>query len=160
MTDSSDKAPLLSHLLSMPLAIIQDGMFSTGVVTVLYRVLAGALRNGELVYLEGRTVCIQVRDMSLTFYITLQQGRRVTSRATSIPISGTPHACLLLVARYEDTDALFFQRRLRMACDTEPGLEVKNYLDGLYMGALVLPKLLGNLAQKALPLSGNRGICS
>jgi predicted lipid carrier protein YhbT len=147
----------------MPPAIIQDGMFSTGVVTVLYRVLAGALRDGELVYLESRTICIQGRDMSLTFYITLQQGRLVTSRATSIPdlpISGTLHACLLLVARGEDTDALFFQRRLRMACDTEPGLEVKNYLDGLYMGALVLPKLLGNLAQKALPLSGNRGICS
>jgi predicted lipid carrier protein YhbT len=155
MTDSPDKAPLFPRLLSLPLAIIPNRVHSTTVVTVLNRVLADALRDGELDYLQGRTVRICVRDMQLTFCITLQQGRLAASREKLMPdlsITGTLHAFLLLAARYEDTDTLFFQRRLRMEGDTELGLEVKNFLDGLDVDALWLPRQVSSMAQKALPL--------
>ena len=139
----------------MPLAIIPDRVHSTAVVTLLNRVFADALREGELDYLHGHSVRIHVRDMQLTFCITLQQGRLVASQARNMPglsITGTLHAFLLIAARCEDTDTLFFQRRLQMEGNTELGLEVKNFLDGLDVDSLWLPRQVSNMAQKALPL--------
>ena len=155
MTNTPDKTPLFPRLLSMPLAIIPDRVHSTAVVTLLNRVFADALREGELDYLHGHSVRIHVRDMQLTFCITLQQGRLAASRARNMPdlsITGTLHAFLLLAARCEDTDTLFFQRRLRMEGNTELGLEVKNFLDGLDVDSLWLPRQVSSMAQKALPL--------
>jgi predicted lipid carrier protein YhbT len=155
MTDSPDKVPLFPRPLAFPLAVIPDRVHSTVVVTVLNRVFASALRDGEIDYLLGRTVRIHVSDMQLTFCITLQQGRLVASRAKNMPdlsITGSLHAFLLLAARCEDTDTLFFQRRLRMEGDTELGLEVKNFLDGLDVDALWLPRHVSSMAQKALPI--------
>ena len=155
MTDSPDKVPMFPRPLSLPLAIIPDRVHSKAVVTILNRVFASALQEGELDYLQGRNVRIHVRDMQLTFCITLQQGRLAASRAKNmadLSITGTLHAFLLLAARYEDIDTLFFQRRLRMEGDTELGLEVKNFLDGLDVDALWLPRQVSSMAQKALPL--------
>jgi predicted lipid carrier protein YhbT len=155
MTDSSEIKPLFPRLLSLPLAAIPGRVHSTAVVTVLNRVFANALQEGELDYLQGRTVRIHIQDMQLIFCITLQQGRLVASRAKNMPdlsITGNLHAFLLLSARCEDTDTLFFQRRLRMEGDTELGLEVKNFLDGLDVDSLWLPRQVSSLAQKALPL--------
>ena len=69
-----------------------------------------------------------------------------------LSITGTLHAFLRLAARYEDTDTLFFQRRLLMEGSTELGLEVKNFLDGLDVESLWLPRQVCGIAQKALPL--------
>ena len=68
-----------------------------------------------------------------------------------LSITGTLHTFLLLAARREDSDTLFFQRRLRMEGDTELGLEVKNFLDGLDVDSLWLPRQVSSVAQKALP---------
>ncbi|MGB5472910.1 MAG: SCP2 sterol-binding domain-containing protein [Gammaproteobacteria bacterium] len=155
MTDSQTRAPLFPHLLSVPLAIIPRGVHGMAVVTVLNRILARALRNGELDFLQGRTVRIHVRDMQLSFCITLQQGALAASRVKAmvdLSITGTLHAFLLLTARREDADTLFFQRRLRMEGDTELGLEVKNFLDGLDVDSLWLPRQVSRLARQALPL--------
>jgi predicted lipid carrier protein YhbT len=155
VTDAPNKAPLFPRLLSMPLAIIPDRVHSTAVVTVLNRVFAAALHDGEMDFLQGHSVRIHVRDMQLTFCITLQQGRLAASRARNMPdlsIAGTLHAFLLLAARCEDTDTLFFQRRLRMEGNTELGLEVKNFLDGLDVDSLWLPRQVSSMVQKALPL--------
>jgi predicted lipid carrier protein YhbT len=156
MTEIPDKAPQFPRLLSMPFAIIPDRVHSTAVVAVLNRVLASALLDGDLDFLQGRSVRIHVRDMQLTFCITLRQGRLVASSARTMPpdlsISGTLHAFLRLAARYEDTDTLFFQRRLLMEGNTELGLEVKNFLDGLDVDSLWLPRQVCGIAQKALPL--------
>jgi predicted lipid carrier protein YhbT len=155
MTDFCDKTPLFPRLLSRPFAIIPGRMHSTVVVTVLNRVFVDALRDGEMDFLQGRAVRVHVRDMQLTFCITLQQGRLVASQVKDMPdlsISGTLHVFLLLAARSEDTDTLFFQRRLQMEGDTELGLEVKNFLDGLDVDSLWLPRQVSRMAQKALPL--------
>jgi len=155
MIVSSDNAPLILRLLSLPIAIIPVRVHSTAVVTVLNRVFAEALRNGELDFLRDRTVRIHVQDMQLTFSISLRGGRLKASRKKDIPdlsISGSLHAFLQLAARTMDTDTLFFQRRLRTEGDTELGLEVKNFLDGFDVDSTWLPKQISNIAQKALPL--------
>ena len=155
MIDSTHQTPLFPRLLSLPIAIIPARVHSTAVVTVLNRVFAAALREGEIDFLQGRSVRIHVRDMQLSFCITLQRGRLVAGQVRSIAdlsITGTLHAFLLLAARCEDTDTLFFQRRLRMEGSTELGLEVKNFLDGLDVDSLWLPRQVSSMAQKALPL--------
>jgi len=155
MTASSDKAPLFPGLLSLPLAVIPDRVHSKALVTVLNRILAGALRDGELDYLQNRTVRIHVCDMRLSLCITLQHSKLAASRVESAPcltITGTLHAFLLLAARCEDSDTLFFQRQLRMEGDTELGLEVKNFLDGLDVDSLWLPRQVSSMARKTLPL--------
>ncbi len=155
MADSPDKAPLFPRLLSVPLAAIPGRVHGTAVVTILNRVLASALRDGELDFLQGRTVRIRVRDMQLGFCLTLQQGVLAASRVrglVDLSITGNLHAFLLLAARREDADTLFFQRRLCMEGDTELGLEVKNFLDGMDVDALWLPRQVSRLARQALPL--------
>jgi O2-independent ubiquinone biosynthesis accessory factor UbiT len=44
-----------------------------------------------------------------------------------------------MAGRFEDPDTLFFQRRLVIEGDTELGLGVKNFLDGLDEERLPLP---------------------
>jgi len=155
MIVSSENAPLILRLLSLPIAVIPVRVHSTAVVTVLNRVFAEALRDGELDFLLGRNVRIHVQDIQLIFCMSLQGGRLKASRTKDVPdlsISGNLHAFLQLAARTMDTDTLFFQRRLRTEGDTELGLEVKNFLDGFDVESFWLPKQVSSIAQKALPL--------
>ncbi len=52
---------------------------------------------------------------------------------------------LLIAARKQDPDSLFFQRRLVIEGDTELGLEVKNLIDAIEIEKL--PKLLHRFIQ-------------
>ncbi len=154
-TDTTSTSPLFPRLLSLPIAMVPDIVHSAAVVTVLNRIFAGALRDGELDFLQGRIMRVHVSDMRLTFRISMKQGRLVAVRdryqLAALTITGTLHAFLLLAARREDTDTLFFQRRLLMEGDTELGLEVKNFLDGQDMESLWLSRQLESVLQKALP---------
>jgi len=155
MIVSSENVPLILRLLSLPIAAIPVRVHSTAVVTVLNRVFAEALRDGELDFLLDRTVRIHVHDIQLIFCMSLQGGRLKASRAVDVPdlsISGSLHAFLQLAARTMDTDTLFFQRRLRTEGDTELGLEVKNFLDGFDVESFWLPRQVSSIAQKTLPL--------
>lgn len=49
---------------------------------------------------------------------------------------------MLLASRKEDSDTLFFQRRLKMQGDTDLGLYVKNLLDGMDMDSFKYHKQL------------------
>jgi predicted lipid carrier protein YhbT len=148
-------SPVFPRPLSLPFALLPNTVHSRTVVTVLNRVFASDLREGELDYLQDRSVRIHIQDMQLTFSITLQQGRLAVFRSENKPdlsITGTLHAFLLLATRREDTDTLFFQRRLSMEGDTELGLEVKNFLDGVDMESLWLSRQLETVLQRALSL--------
>lgn len=73
-------------------------------------------------------------------------------------IAGTAHEFLLLAARREDADTLFFQRRLKMSGDTELGLYLKNFLDAFEPPARWAPltRALDRLAGMRLPGQGGR----
>jgi predicted lipid carrier protein YhbT len=104
--------------------------------------LEGMLAEGELAFLEGRRLAVEVDDLGIGWVVTLQAGRiRVAGRAQQ----GEARICagatdlLLLAARMADADTLFFQRRLRLTGDTELGLAARNLLDRLPWGSLPLP---------------------
>jgi len=154
-TDTTNRAPHFPELLSRPLGLVPDALHGMAVATALNRIFATALRDGELDFLQGRSVRIQVRDMQLSFCLTLRRGRFAPCRTlvmADLTITGTLHAFLQLAARREDADTLFFRRRLRMEGDTELGLEVKNFLDAVDPQAYWLPRQVSRLARRALPL--------
>jgi predicted lipid carrier protein YhbT len=123
---------LIVDVLARPLRLVPTLAHSQALAMALNRVMAGAIADGELDFLEGRRVAIEVDDLKIRFRLGLERGRirgfGESGRADAT-IAGSLREMLQLAARREDADTLFFQRRLRLAGDTELGLYLKNFLD-------------------------------
>lgn len=106
-----------------------------------------ALEEGELAFLEDRWLKIDVRDVGLCWFMTLRDERLVVSRQEEADVSFSADAndLVLIAARKEDPDTLFFQRRLRIEGDTELGLYVKNLMDAIELEAMPAPLRIGLL---------------
>jgi predicted lipid carrier protein YhbT len=103
------------------------------------RLLGPQLDDGELDFLEGATLRVQVHDLGFDWGITLQDsGLRFSAGDDSAKTTfcGNSREFLLLAGRREDPDTLFFQRRLTIEGDTEMGLEVKNLIDAIDLDEL------------------------
>jgi predicted lipid carrier protein YhbT/chorismate mutase len=117
-------APLLRV---MPLRW-QRGLLEAGMA----RVLAAPLLDGELDFMHGRRLAIEVTDLRLRWVLELHQGRLcVTDAEPEASVRGSVTDLLLLAGRLEDADTLFFQRRLVLTGDTELGLTARNILERL-----------------------------
>lgn len=101
-----------------------------------------ALEDGELAFLEGRWLSIDVRDIGLKWYTSVENDRLIVSDAAEADVSFSADASdlLLIAARKQDPDTLFFQRRLTIEGDTELGLYVKNLMDAIELEQM--PKAL------------------
>ena len=111
---------------------------------VLEQVLSWQFRQGlgELEFLEGRWLSIHVRDIGLLWYTSVVDGRLVVSQQADADVSFSADASdlLMIAARKQDPDTLFFQRRLVIEGDTELGLYVKNLMDAIELEQM--PKAL------------------
>ena len=127
---------------------------------VLNRVFAEALADDEFEFLEDKWLQVEVSDLSINWCISCQDNKLVIApQAPSIDVSfkGNLNELLLITARKEDPDTLFFQRRLKIEGDTELGLEVKNMLDSFDLQELpkavtTLLDYLANFIQQGLRL--------
>lgn len=120
---------------------------------VANRLLWPALQTLYWKPLVGRRYAIRVKDLGLVLRFTVgTRGFAPDSRAPDLTISATVRDFLLLLARREDPDTLFFSRRLVSEGDTELGLTVKNLLDALEPDAVLqqLPAPLARLAQRLM----------
>jgi predicted lipid carrier protein YhbT len=151
---SGSGLPVFPRPLSLPFALLPDALHGRAVVAALNRVFAVALREGELDFMQGRSLRIAIQDMQLGFCLTLSQDRLAALQTTvpDLSISGNLHAFMLMAARRADPDTLFFQRQLRMEGDTELGLAVKNFLAAQDMEEHWLTRQMETLLQRALPL--------
>lgn len=96
------------------------------------RVLAVPLADGELEFMQGRRLGIDVTDLDLRWVIECRNNRLlVCNEPAEASVRGTTTDLLLLASRLEDADTLFFQRRLTLTGDTELGLTVRNLLERL-----------------------------
>ncbi len=96
------------------------------------RVLAEPLATGELEFMQGRRLGIEVTDLDLRWVILCHDNRLVVcSEPAEASVRGTTTDLLLLASRLEDADSLFFQRRLILTGDTELGLTIRNLLERL-----------------------------
>jgi predicted lipid carrier protein YhbT/chorismate mutase len=108
------------------------------------RVLGPAIAAGDLAFLEGRCLGIEVTDLGLRWAIGLRDGRLASvADAPEASVRGTATDLLLLAGRVEDADTLFFQRRLVLTGDTELGLTARNLLEGLSWEAVPLGLRIG-----------------
>lgn len=102
-------------------------------------VFSEALEDGDLDFLAGFTVSIEITDIMVN-----QQAYRVSltrennqlifmppQLSSDATIKGELSDFICLATRSEDPDTLFFQRRLCMEGDTELGLETKNLIDSV-----------------------------
>lgn len=133
-TMAVNELPQIPSLFALPLKFMPAMIPNSALVTVLNRLFANTLQEGELDFLHRRVLLIKVRDAKLNFRLTLIGQKLVACnhyRKHDLSIEGTAYDFLLLATRREDADTLFFNRRLRLGGDTELGLYVKNFLDAL-----------------------------
>ncbi len=111
---------------------------------------ADELQAGELDFLADRCLQIEVDDWQLALYISLQQQGLLVSlypRLADVSMGCDWQSFCLMINQRVDPDTLFFNRRLRLTGDTELGLYVKNFLDGLDLERK-LPKPLFSASQQ------------
>jgi predicted lipid carrier protein YhbT/chorismate mutase len=94
--------------------------------------LAAPLAAGDFDFLAGRSIGIEASDIGWRWSISNHEGRLVVvDTPPEAAVCGDLVDLMLLAARVEDADALFFRRRLRLTGDTELGLLARNTLDRL-----------------------------
>lgn len=129
-------------LMSVPVKLAPFALKRQVLEQVLSWQFRQALAEGELEFLEGRWLSIHVRDIGLLWYISVVDGRLVVSQQADADVSFSADASdlLMIAARKQDPDTLFFQRRLVIEGDTELGLYVKNLMDAIELEQM--PKAL------------------
>lgn len=120
-------------LMSVPVKLAPFALKRQVLEQVLSWQFRQALAEGELEFLEGRWLSIHVRDIGLLWYTSVVDGRLVVSQQADADVSFSADASdlLMIAARKQDPDTLFFQRRLVIEGDTELGLYVKNLMDAI-----------------------------
>lgn len=129
-------------LLSVPVKLAPFALKRQVLEQVLSWQFRQALAEGELEFLEGRWLSIHVRDIGLLWYTSVVDGRLVVRQQADADVSFSADASdlLMIAARKQDPDTLFFQRRLVIEGDTELGLYVKNLMDAIELEQM--PKAL------------------
>ncbi|EET7732011.1 SCP2 domain-containing protein [Escherichia coli] len=129
-------------LLSVPVKLTPFSLKRQVLEQVLSWQFRQALDDGELEFLEGRWLSIHVRDIDLQWFTSVVNGKLVVSQNAQADVSFSADASdlLMIAARKQDPDTLFFQRRLVIEGDTELGLYVKNLMDAIELEQM--PKAL------------------
>ena len=126
--------PVLPAMLAKPFSLFPEKLHTSVIVHGLNLLLKQALLDGELDFLQDQSVSVEVNDLKLKFALGLHNNKLFSSQwlaEDDLNLSGSLYDYMLLANRQEDSDTLFFQRRLKMEGNTELGLEVKNLLDGI-----------------------------
>jgi len=127
-------------LLKVPLGLTPFALKRRVIEQVLSWQLQQALVDGELDFLENRWLRIDVGDLGLHWLMSVEQGKLCVREqgVAEVTFSADANDLILIAARKEDPDTLFFQRRLRIEGDTELGLYVKNLMDALELESMPL----------------------
>lgn len=152
---STESFPTLPKKFSLPLKIIPAFIHNKALISILNKVFQQDIKEGELDFLQDKIMQISIKDAGIQYIFSLDENRLIAvtdNQQANIQIEGSVYDYLLLASRKEDTDALFFSRRLKMQGDTELGLHVKNFLDGLDMDTHKIPAKFEILLKKSLPV--------
>ncbi len=126
-------------ILKVPAQLVPFSVRQKVMLETLKRVYHEALDDGDFEFLEGRWLEVNVRDLGIKSYISYENEKLVVAERIAEPdvvFSAGLNDLILIAARKEDPDTLFFQRRLSIEGDTELGLEVKNLMDGIELDTL------------------------
>jgi predicted lipid carrier protein YhbT len=136
---------LFPSLLAKPLSLIPGRLHALLISKALNHLLAGQIADGELEFMAGRYLRVEVMDAGIRFTLSFDGARLLAASAGKSPdliFRGNVYDFLLLASRREDSDTLFFQRRLKIEGDTEMGLAIKNFLDAIDLESLPYHRLM------------------
>lgn len=156
MNHSKQFHPTLPGIFQLPLKILPGRFQYHAIGRALNTLFAEPLCEGELDFLDQKKININIEDAGLHFCIYLRDQRLVVDQHRPYPdlsISGKVYAFLMLGTRKEDADTLFFRRQLKSEGDTELGLFVKNFLDGLEPQTLAAHRVLDRCMHQAIHLA-------
>jgi predicted lipid carrier protein YhbT len=128
-----------ASILRSPTHLLPVFMQNTIVREGLNLLFKDALKDGDFEFLQNKWLKIEIRDLGVLWYISCRQKQLIVAEhgvEADACFSGNLNDLVLIAGRKEDSDTLFFQRRLSIEGDTELGLEVKNLLDGIDLEAL------------------------
>ena len=129
-------------LLRRPLRFLPYRLQRAFLEPLLNHLFREPLVEGELDFLAGKPLRIDIRDLGLCWQLDARDGRLALVDAgdpAAVRVSGNVLEFLLLASREEDPDTLFFQRRLVIEGETAIGLQLKNLLDRMEFEDLPLP---------------------
>ncbi|MCK4709020.1 MAG: SCP2 sterol-binding domain-containing protein [Gammaproteobacteria bacterium] len=154
-SNKPQKSPFLPRLFSTPFKLIPSTLHSQIMPLFLNKLLSEQIADGDLDFLEDRFLCINVIDLGIQINMSFTTGKLVKSVMENnydLMIQASLYDFLMLAARQQDPDTLVFQRKLIMQGDTELGLELKNFLDGLDLESTGSFNLIESFLQKSLPV--------
>lgn len=149
---SSPKLPRPFSLLSK---ILPAKLHSRVLVSILNKIFADDLKVGELAFLQGKSVAIEVSDMNLSFQLTLCGDKLMVhsqQAENDLTIRASLYDFMSMASRQVDPDTLVFQRRLVMEGDTELGLALKNFLDAMDIESSKILSMVNMVSRKTMPV--------
>ncbi|MCP5160119.1 MAG: SCP2 sterol-binding domain-containing protein [Hahellaceae bacterium] len=129
----------MPKLFAAPLSKLPFQAQKLGLTRVLRQVLEEAMAMGDCDFLRNKWLEVRIDDLNIQWFFSLNDTRQIVMRAhapADVCISGNLNEFILLAARKEDPDTLFFNRRLLIEGDTELGLATKNLIDSLDLASL------------------------
>ncbi|MCK5326645.1 MAG: SCP2 sterol-binding domain-containing protein [Woeseiaceae bacterium] len=155
-SESTGRSPELPTIARKPLAWVPLPVKAKAITSAMNAMFAMPLQEGELDFLAGRVMNVFVSDAELRFSVRLDEGRLRAGTEVAeadLTIEGTVYTFLLLATRKEDADTLFFRRQLKTSGDTELGLYVKNFLDGLEPETLPYHRTVDRILRRSLAVA-------
>lgn len=131
---SSALPPPLARAAKAGARLLPSSLQRLGLESVLARVLGPHARSGDMDFLAGRVLLVEITDLGWRWPLTVAGGSLAalpTAARPDVTIRGGSKAFLDLVLRRVDPDTVFFQRSLVIEGDTELGLAAKNFLDSV-----------------------------
>ena len=153
MKQATTPTPSLPRFVSKPFSFLPRFLKTRPIQRAVNILFASHIESGELHFLAGRDVVVRIVDADLDFTLNLIDDRLLVGRpadTADLTIEGTVYTFLQLATRNEDSDTLFFRRQLKMSGDTELGLYVKNFLEGIEPESLPLQPALGHVLDFSL----------
>lgn len=152
---SASLSPRLPKPFSLPFKLVPQALHNRLLVDIINKIIADDLNEGELDFLEDKIVAIEISDADMSYQLTLRGDRLHAASAQSekhLIVRASLYDFMSMASRQVDPDTLVFQRRLVMEGDTELGLGLKNYLDGMDIEASKILSMVESFSRKTMPL--------
>jgi len=153
MKQATTPTPSLPRFVSKPFSYLPRSLKTRPIQRAVNILFASHIESGELDFLAERDVVVRIVDADLDFTLNLIDDRLLVgglADTADLTIEGTVYTFLQLATRNEDSDTLFFRRQLKMSGDTELGLFVKPFLEGIEHESLPLQPALGHVLDFSL----------
>lgn len=148
-------SPKLPKPFSLPLKVLPQALHNRLLANIINKILVNDLNAGELDFLQDKSVAIEISDIGMRYQLTLSGTRLVGANVQAdndLTVRASLYDFMSMASRQVDPDTLVFQRRLVMEGDTELGLGLKNYLDGMDIEASRALSLVETVSKKTMPV--------